>query len=50
MLRHQLLRMLKGPVNFHCSGPRHSLYSPTSRRIERIFAPLRIDQRKSESK
>ena len=27
MLRHQLLRMLKGPLNFHCSGPRHSLYS-----------------------
>jgi hypothetical protein len=27
MLRHQLFRMLKGPLNFHCRGPRHSLYS-----------------------
>ena len=31
MLRHQLLRRLKGPLNFHCSGPRHSLYSAIMR-------------------
>src|SRR5919112_759461 len=50
MLLHQLLRMLNGPLNFHCSGPRHSLYSPTIRRSERSFAFLRRDQRKIVSK
>ena len=50
MLRHQLLRMLKGPLNFHCSGPRHSLYSPIIRRSERSFDFFRFDQRKTVSK
>ena len=37
-------------VNFHCSGPRHSLYSPTIRRSERSFDFLRVDQRNNVSK
>ena len=50
MLRHQLLRMLKGPQNFHCSGPRHSLNSATDRLSERSFDLGRFDQRNRLSK
>ena len=42
MLRHQLLRTLSGPLNFHCSGPRHSLYSAIIRFSERSFEPGRF--------
>ena len=45
IVRHQLLRRLKGPLNFHCSGPRHSLYSPIDPPQRRSCDRLRVDQR-----